>query len=59
MRQPSLIVEEVGVTFQPPCQKCGHRMRITHIFRVDDGEEVREFECQVCDATKSMTVKFR
>jgi hypothetical protein len=59
MKQPNPVSEKAGVTFQPPCKKCGEPMWLVRLSPLGNGEDLREFECQVCEISESMIVKFQ
>jgi hypothetical protein len=44
---------------QPPCPACGNPMWLTRLSAYSDKEELRTFECQVCERTENLTVKFK
>jgi len=58
-QQPDSVSEKPGVTFQPPCPKCGAPMWLVRMSAFDDTHDLRTFNCQVCEHTQSMAVKFK
>lgn len=45
---------------RPTCPECGLLMRLSRIEPTEQaGHDLRVFECQVCDNTESIVVKFR
>jgi hypothetical protein len=59
MMQPNPAREKAGVTFQPPCTKCGNPMWLVRLSSFDDDHDLRTFKCQVCLHSETVTVKFK
>jgi hypothetical protein len=59
MAQPNPLPEKPGVSFQRPCPKCGLPMWLVRLLPVDTQHDERTFECQVCERSENMIVKFR
>jgi hypothetical protein len=48
---PSLIEIE-----RPPCPKCHGPMTLTAVVLMQDGREMRTFDCSLCNCTEKITV---
>jgi hypothetical protein len=59
MMQPNPVSEKPGVTFQPPCAKCGSPMWLVRLDPHDRDHDLRTFECKVCEYSESKVIKFR
>jgi transposase-like protein len=59
MSEPNPISEKSGVTFQPPCPRCGSPMWLVRLDPHDEGHDLRSFECKVCDHSESKVVQFK